>query len=282
MRNGKSWTTAAVLAALVGSTTAVNADNVQATERANRNARLAADPAQQFDPGSVIVKFKADSGEPARGAARARANGAVRRQFTLVPGLEHLSVGDVNAALAVLRADPTVEYAEPDFVVHTSATPNDSSYSSQWGLNNTGQLSGSVVGIDIDAPEAWNTFTGDPNLVVAVIDDGTDWAHPDLAANMWSNAGEIAGNGQDDDGNGYVDDVRGWDFFSNDNDPESAGFHGTHTAGTIGAAGNNGTGGRDHRGGREQRDRGDGRGLAVQDHAPALHRARRRLHLGCN
>jgi len=88
-----------------------------------------------------------------------------------------------------------------------------------WGLHNTGQTIGGQAGTadaDIDAPEAWNTLTGNPGTVVAVIDEGIDLNHPDLRDNIWTNPGEIPGNGIDDDANGYVDDVHGYDFANDD------------------------------------------------------------------
>src|SRR5262249_24208374 len=115
------------------------------------------------------------------------------------------------------------------------------SFSSEWGLNNTGQ-SGGTPDADIDAPEAWDTATGTGRVTVAVIESGIDYNHPDLAANIWTNPGEIPGNGIDDDHNGYVDDVHGYDFVNNDGDPMDDNSHGTHVAGTIGAIGNNGVG----------------------------------------
>jgi len=120
-------------------------------------------------------------------------------------------------------------------------TPNDPSYPQLWGLNNTGQTGG-TPDADIDAPEAWDIQTGDPNRVIGVIDTGVDYNHPDLVGNIWTNPGETAGNGIDDDGNGYIDDVRGWDFAYGDNDPMDVHSHGTHVAGTIAAKGNNGVG----------------------------------------
>jgi subtilisin family serine protease len=138
---------------------------------------------------------------------------------------------------------PGVAFVEPDFVVTTEATPaNDTYYAGyQWGLNNTGQTGG-TSDADIDAPEAWDLTRGDGSVVVGVIDSGVDWTHPDLAANVWINPGEVAGDGIDNDANGYVDDVRGWDFFNRDNNPMDDNGHGTHVAGTIAASGNNGTG----------------------------------------
>jgi alpha-tubulin suppressor-like RCC1 family protein/subtilisin family serine protease len=134
-----------------------------------------------------------------------------------------------------------VAYAEPDYIVHTVATPTDPSYSQQWNLHNTGQ-DGGVVDADVDAPEAWNISTGSNAVKVGVIDTGVDYNHTDLAAHCWTNPAEIAGNGIDDDANGFIDDVRGWDFINDDNDPMDDHSHGTHTAGTIGAIGNNGVG----------------------------------------
>lgn len=160
-------------------------------------------------------------------------------------------------ALAAYRADPNVEYAEPNYLRYTSLTlPNDPRFPEQWALRNTGQ-SGGLVGADIRAAEAWDTARGAPGVVVAVIDTGVDWNHPDLAANIWVNTAELAGlPGVDDDANGYVDDVRGWDFVSvppdwvspdedpgpRDNDPMDFKGHGTHVAGIVAAVTDNATG----------------------------------------
>jgi subtilisin family serine protease len=147
------------------------------------------------------------------------------------------------AAIADLQSIPgLLRIAEPDYIVHASLTPTDPGYSLLWGLHNTGHTGG-LADADIDAPEAWDISVGSRSVLVGVIDTGIDHTHPDLAANMWINPGEIAGNGIDDDANGYVDDTRGWDFLNNDNNPvDNDLYHGTHVAGTIGGTGGNSLG----------------------------------------
>src|SRR5262249_35617231 len=122
-----------------------------------------------------------------------------------------------------------------------ASIPNDPLLSRDYGLVNTGQTGG-TPDADIDADEAWGISTGSNSIVVAVIDSGVDYTHPDLAANMWHNPGETPGNKRDDDGNGFVDDVYGYDFVNRDGDPMDDNGHGTHVSGTIGAVGNNAVG----------------------------------------
>jgi subtilisin family serine protease len=135
----------------------------------------------------------------------------------------------VPAALARLHAEAPALTVEPDILHFTQTGPNDYDGRQQWGLE--------IIG----APAAWNTSTGSNDLIAATIDTGIDLQHPDLQANIWSNPGEIS-NGRDDDGNGLIDDLHGWNFADNNNDPTDKQGHGTHVAGIIGAVGNNGLG----------------------------------------
>jgi subtilisin family serine protease len=132
---------------------------------------------------------------------------------------------------------PAVATLEPDRVFHAASVPNDPLFATQWNLLNVG-----TIGNDIQAAKAWGITTGSRSVVVGVVDSGIDITHPDLAANIWTNPGETPGNGIDDDHNGYVDDVHGWNFVDNTNNVADVYGHGTHVAGIIGAVGNNGTG----------------------------------------
>ena len=156
----------------------------------------------------------------------------------VLSGAEDWSYEDVAESVAKWIPNAVIE---PNFIVSVDAVPNDSDFGELWGLNNTGQ-NGGVIDADIDAVEAWDISTGSSDVLVAVIDTGVDYTHPDLADNIWVNPGEIAGDGIDNDGNGYIDDIHGWDFANNDNDPMDDDGHGTHVAGTIGAVGNNSLG----------------------------------------
>ncbi len=133
---------------------------------------------------------------------------------------------------------------EPNAVYEPARVPNDPRFGDQWWLHNTGQFIGGVgtIGADIGAVAAWDTTIGNRDIIVAVIDTGIDLNHPDLIPNLWTNPGEIPGNGIDDDGNGFIDDVHGYDFGEGDGSPDDVAGHGTAVAGVIGAAGNNGVG----------------------------------------
>ena len=166
----------------------------------------------------------------------------------------------VEEALAELEGRAGILFAEPNFLVHRAAVPNDPYFGQQWALQNSGQtLTGNkgtltgTPGADIGATAAWEITTGDSSVVVAVIDSGIDYIHPDLAGNVWTNPGESgvdnqgrdkATNRVDDDGNGYIDDLHGWNFVAKNNLPrdDDVDGHGSHVGGIIGAAGDNQTG----------------------------------------
>ena len=189
----------------------------------------------QFDTGSKRG-FAAQNNLPLRGLALGDSLGS--------DGLYEVNLSSnitPEQAVAALEASPGVSFAHPDFWVSITATPDDPSFSDLWGFNNTGQTGGNHDA-DIDAVEAWDVRTDASSVVVAVIDSGIDYTHPDLVDNMWVNSEEIAGDGIDNDGNGYVDDIHGWDFANGDADPMDDDGHGTHVAGTIGAQGNNAVG----------------------------------------
>lgn len=206
---------------------------------------LAVNPALPHDPGSILVCFAPGVTADLAGAVLAPAGGAITRSYTLVPGLHEVEVADADRALAILAGAPLVEFAQHNHILRAAGIPNDPRFVEQWGLHNTGQIINGFAGkvdADIDAPEAWDIFTGDLNRAIAVIDNGVLYTHPDLSANIWANPGEVAGNGLDDDGNGYIDDVRGWDWVGDDNAPLGSDGHGTRCAGLVGAVGNNGIG----------------------------------------
>ena len=199
-----------------------------------------------YAPDSVLVKFKPSANASQKARARGLVNAASKRGYGIVKNLEKLKLKpnqSVSRAVKRLSRLPFVEYAEPDYLVQ--AATNDQYYGLVYAIENTGQSINGTTGVadaDMDVVEAWSIQTGDPNLIIAVIDEGVQWDHPDLANNMWRNPGEVAGNGIDDDGNGFVDDVYGYDFYSNDGDPMDEGGHGTHVAGTICADTNNSIG----------------------------------------
>jgi subtilisin family serine protease len=195
-------------------------------------------------PGEVIVAFEPGASAVTRTDARAEVGASVADVLP-VRGLQVLAVdGPVDEAIAELEHHRGVRYAVPNVRVELTRTPNDPLFGDLWGFNATGQFT-STVDADIDAPEAWDITTGSSAVTVAVVDTGIA-DHPDLDANRWTNPGESGGgketNGVDDDGNGYVDDWRGYDFWDYDNVPSDGNGHGTHVAGTIGAVADNGIG----------------------------------------
>lgn len=180
----------------------------------------------------------------------------IKREYGIVPGLICIDLSlakreeargwnpveletNLKKRFRLLTNSNLFRYVEFDGIVHSTAVPTDAAYQDGrlWGLHNIGQ-SGGVSDADIDAPEAWDITKGSETIVVAVCDTGIRYTHEDLEKQMWINEDEIPGNGQDDDGDGYIDNIYGADPINNDGDPADGDGHGTHVAGTIGASAN--------------------------------------------
>ncbi|MFA6186065.1 MAG: S8 family serine peptidase [Phycisphaerae bacterium] len=218
------------------------------------NCFAASDSNLPYKEGELLVKFapKANGKQKTtneRNQILASLNvGEVKHLFKRVSGLtlvklpENLKVKD---ALSNLKGKGGILYVEPNYKIKLLSTiPNDTDFNDLWGMHNTGQNSG-TIDADIDAPEAWDIIHDACDIIVAVIDTGVDYTHPDLAANMWVNQAELNGiTGVDDDGNGYIDDIYGYDFVEDDADPTPWGndAHGTACAGIAAGATNNGAG----------------------------------------
>jgi subtilisin family serine protease len=202
--------------------------------------------AQQYVPGEYVVKLKKQSGIRAQSVSALSAALGVQVKEFLTSDKDFVLVkskGEMSGVIGALSKNSNVQYAEPNMIYHILGSPNDTQYGQLWGMNNTGQtINGKpgVAGVDIGAEKAWTISTGSKKVVVAVIDTGFDRDLPDLKDNAWTNEAELNGKaGVDDDKNGYVDDVYGWDFANNDNDPMDDHGHGSHVSGTIGARGDN-------------------------------------------
>ena len=162
--------------------------------------------------------------------------GSFRSQSSTASKSEPLNWSKVAEDCAEIMKDPTIETCEPNVLVKIQAVPNDTLFTSQWGLRDT-----SANDADIRAATAWDRGTGSKSTLIGVIDTGVYYEHPDLSPNLWSNPGEPA-DGIDNDGNGYVDDFFGVNTVAQTNNPNDCGGHGTHVSGIIAASGNNGIG----------------------------------------
>lgn len=218
------------------------------SSRTNSTPSQAGKPAlRDYVPGQLLVRFRPEISRQMSQAAHDAVGVSLMREFRSVKNLQLVKVPDktsLKQMLTYYRSRPDVIYAEPNYIRRAEQSPlqpNDPNFPEMWNLHNTGQTGGKPSA-DIRAPEAWGLSTGDWKVVVVVIDTGVDYTHPDLHANMYQNSADCNSNHVDDDGNGYVDDCYGIDAVNGDSDPMDDYGHGTHVAGTIGAAGNNGLG----------------------------------------
>lgn len=211
---------------------------------------------RSYLPHEVLVRFADAAPRPSRANAVARALPFARMMSIRGTQLDRirLPIGtSVSEAVGSLSGQPGVAVVQPDYLYRPTAIPTDADFSQEWGLLNTGQshdtsdfgTTSGLAGADAKVTTAWNTTMGDPSVVIAVIDTGVDGTHPDLMPNMWHNAGETPGDGIDNDHNGFIDDVDGWDFLNSNSDPAPDAIfdiHGTHVAGIIAAAADGSTG----------------------------------------
>ncbi|HEY8805567.1 MAG TPA: S8 family serine peptidase [Clostridium sp.] len=191
---------------------------------------------KNFKQGEILVKIKSGTSNSAVESVEKKysmkTKKHLKKQLDVVKfDSKKYSVDEV---LLNLNNNPNVEYAEPNYISKLSSSPSMEPYfNKMWGLNNT-----TTKGIDIDVENAWKTTTGNPNLVVGIIDTGIDYNHEDLKSNIWTNTKEIAGNGIDDDNDGYIDDYNGWNFAYDTNNSYDDNSHGTHVSGIIAASAN--------------------------------------------
>lgn len=220
---------------------------------------VAATPNPAFVPGELVIQYWDGSTDTQRDAARAKVGATPKRTLHVAAeGRGHLEVArlpanaNVEAAIATLKNDPGVAFAEPNYTYSrpvVSAVPTDRGYTngSLWGMYGDDKPTpvgpaGTTNPYGSQAEKAWAAGkTGRQSVYVGVIDEGIRFDHGDLAANVWTNLGEIPDDGIDNDGDGYIDDVHGWDFYHHDATVYDVGEdnHGTHVAGTIGARGSN-------------------------------------------
>ncbi|MCX8030305.1 MAG: S8 family serine peptidase [Thermodesulfovibrionales bacterium] len=200
----------------------------------------------KFKEGELLVKFKSGLLASSISKVHQTLGTTVLRSYNIIPTLELVKIPtgmSIKEAIISYMADPAVEYAEPNYIRKAVETiPNDQYFSQQWALLNKGNFASGTAGADIKATLAWDIHKGDSSIIVAILDTGIDYNHSDLSGNIWINPGEIPNNGIDDDGNGKIDDWRGWNFITNSNNPLDDNGHGTHVIGIIGAKGNNSIG----------------------------------------
>lgn len=197
----------------------------------------------RYKEGELLIKFKGGVPDNAKNDIFLR-HGSNKIKDFLSLGIHHVKIKKdmpVADALALYAADPSVEYAEPNYEVAGVKFPDDLIHA-QWNLYNVGQTGGTTEA-DIGAAGAWDITTGDGAVVIAVLDTGVDFTHEDLSDNMWVNLSEVNGLQEiDDDDNGYIDDIYGISVQGDDDQPMDENGHGTHVAGIIGAVGDNGRG----------------------------------------
>ena len=207
-------------------------------------------PGIEFRKQELLVKFdeNAATAQAQEAKLAALGGGEVVRRYKLVPGLALIRIPvpvattkEMEELVQRFEAATGISYVQPNYEQKALAIPNDPRFEELYAMRNVGQTGG-TSGCDISTTLAWDRTTGNESVIVGVIDSGVDYNHEDLTANMWVNFGEVPGDGIDNDGNGVVDDVYGYNSIEDSGDPMDDNKHGTHCAGTIAAVGNNGIG----------------------------------------
>lgn len=200
-----------------------------------------------YAPGELLIKFKDGASDDDKGKTKDEVGAESLQEFKDL-GVKHWKLGngyDIEKALKEFdkeKYDDIIEFAEPNYYYTADSFPTDPARGEQWDLHNIGQAGGSIDA-DVDMAEYWNSPGSEgSDVVVALVDSGVDYNHPELKDHMWKNPGETPGDGKDNDGNGYIDDVYGYDFHANDGDPMDDDGHGTRCAGIIAADSVNGQG----------------------------------------
>jgi subtilisin family serine protease len=226
---------------------------------AARMAHLQSETLAEHVPGQLIVKLRSANLKSTIAQTLGTEHVLSVEPLVTEPELVKVQLSsekDLHNSIQALERNPNVAYAEPNFIYHASiasvggGTPDDPDFAKLWGMNNTGQTDAAgqqgTAGSDIDVLPLWQEgITGSHKVLVAIIDTGIDWTHPDLVDNLYTNpgeAGDLATNGKDDDNDGFIDDVHGWNFQANTNQSSDDHSHGSHCAGPIGGVGNNGQG----------------------------------------
>lgn len=240
------------LCVLAAISLAIRLPRMRASEeaRAARRARMLQGldrPKSSYVPGEVLVRFRAQTSEQEKLNVHALVGTRVERRFDSVPHLEKAALPEgmsVPEAIAKYRGQPSVLYAEPNYIVHalqSQTIPNDPQFPQQWNLHNTGQ-NGGTAGADIHAPQAWNLTKGSSNVVVAVIDTGVDYTHPDLSSQIWSAPVPYTVTRTQGDVFTCPAGAHGFNAVAGSCDPMDDFGHGTHVSGIMGAATNNSVG----------------------------------------
>ncbi len=185
----------------------------------------------EYEKNELLVRFKPDVSENVSQNLHFQTGATVLKEYDCIKGLQLVKIPDnisMNEIIGIYMSNTDVLYAEPNYIFKTGTIPNDLNYTNLWGLEK------------INASAAWDITTGSSSVVIAVVDTGIDLSHPDLKNNIWTNDVELNGiAGFDDDGNGYIDDIYGWNFITETNNVTDDNGHGTHVAGIIAAIGNN-------------------------------------------